>query len=315
MRFYLCYFFLFAAFFGGVVACTSNKEDSASALSTQEKAKFEEYKMEMAVGRSMAGYLLQFYGTISDQKVVQYVNDVGLYVASRSDAPDRLYMFDVLDTDAINAFSCPGGYILITKGALKLADSEAELAMILGHEIAHVERQHMFKTLISKSREKEEAKDAAHKKLPFSIRMRERVKPTSELISSSFTRYLASQGGIGLSVLSAVKSGINVAMQTGVGFDKEYEADQLGINFAVRAGYRPFAFTEYLERLRKQKSKLDLANLSKTHPSLEDRETRLFAVLKKNDNFGGLGAEGKTRFNKMKDRLLNLPKEKNVSSL
>ena len=65
-------------------------------------------------------------------------------------------MFDILNTEEINAFACPGGYILISKGALRHAENEAELAHVLAHEVAHVGKKHMYDTLKSMTPEEME---------------------------------------------------------------------------------------------------------------------------------------------------------------
>lgn len=302
---------------GAVGACTSTSapQNKPPAIDEKTKARIDELKMEVEIGRSMAGYLLQHYGTYQDPELVEYVNKVGLYVASRSEAPERHYMFEVLNSDSINAFSCPGGYVMVTSGAIKLAESEAELAMILGHEIAHIERQHMFKTLVSRSKDK--SKDLAERraKLPPSVRVRARPQATASSFSSNMARYFAGQGGLGVSVLSAVKSGMDVFTQTGLSRDYEFEADERGLNYALRSGYKPTAFNDYLSRLRERKAKLDVSNLDKTHPQLNEREARLVSELKKIQALDAVGAEGKERFMKQKRKLLQKPAKETKSGV
>ena len=104
----------------------------------------------------MAGRLLQYYGHYDNEELIKYINEVGLYVSANSDFPDRRYMFDIINTEEINAFACPGGYILISKGALRHAENEAELAHVLAHEIAHVGKKHMFDRLKSMTPEEME---------------------------------------------------------------------------------------------------------------------------------------------------------------
>lgn len=294
------------AFFALLTACSSTQQAALPKSSDQDKtmSRQSELKAERELGRTMASFLLQFYGVINSPEIVDYVNNVGLYVASRSDETDRVYMFEVLNSDSINAFSSPGGYIMVTAGAIKLAENEAELAMILGHEIAHVERQHMFKTLMTKSKEKEKEKEIARSKLPQSMLARERVRATNSDLSS-VTRYLTS-GGIGMSVLSAVKGGIDLVTQTGLDSSYEYEADQRGLIYAMRSGYKPAAFDNYLDRLKARKAKLDLKSLDKTHPKIEDREARILDYLKKSEATDAPGAEGTVRFQNMKKKLMQL---------
>ena len=124
--------------------CTSTKsaEVTGPALSKEEQQFIDDYKAEVEVGRNMAGRLVAFYGEYLDPGLTEYINQVGRYVARNGDSPDRRYMFAVLDADSPNAFACPGGYILLTRGVIESAQNEAELAAILGHESAHVGKQH-----------------------------------------------------------------------------------------------------------------------------------------------------------------------------
>ena len=69
---------------------------------------------------------------------MKYINIIGRALAPYGKRPDIKYMFGILDTDDINAYSCPGGYVFVTRGLLKILDNEAQLAAILGHEIGHI---------------------------------------------------------------------------------------------------------------------------------------------------------------------------------
>src|SRR4030042_1147989 len=95
---------------------------------------------EYLVGRAVAARILTTYPLVQDPKLQLYVNEVGQTVARKSSRPKtyRGYHFAVLESLEPNAFACPGGTILITRGMLKLCANEDELAAALAHEAAHV---------------------------------------------------------------------------------------------------------------------------------------------------------------------------------
>src|SRR6478609_5658236 len=97
---------------------------------------------EQDLGKQVSEKIRTRYGVVQDAAVHRYVNLVGLALAQGSTRPNLPWTFIVLDTDGVNAFAAPGGYVHITKGALALVKNEAELAGVLGHEIVHVTEKH-----------------------------------------------------------------------------------------------------------------------------------------------------------------------------
>lgn len=95
-------------------------------------------------GLSLASVIAQ-QGLYNEPNLLRYINQVGCNLVSCSDVPDITFKFFILDIDAPNAYACPGGIVFITRGMLRLMDSEADLAFILAHEIAHVSRFHGIK--------------------------------------------------------------------------------------------------------------------------------------------------------------------------
>ena len=281
----------------------------------QLEKKNQELLAEMQLGRNMAGRLLQFYGTYGDQGLVKYVNKVGSYVAQFTGKIKYHFMFNILDTDEINAFACPGGYILITKGLLKELQTEAELAAILGHEIAHVNEQHMFDTLRKmnpKKRESEAKKlDEERKRLENRVdKFRRRPKAKGSTTASSLARYLTGTGvNIGFDLLKTSTVGMNVILNQGLSPKLEYEADKLGLTYASNAGYNPQAYKNFLSRLtikkkvEKEKKLSNLINLGKTHPPPDKRLQALKEEIQKKNLNNTPGANGKERFLENKKNL------------
>lgn len=309
----------------GLLTCTTPRKSKTDQikgnLNKGQQAKLDELRAEIDVGRNMAGRLLAFYGVVDDAVLAGYLNQVGAFVASYSDFPERRYMFQVLDSTSINAFACPGGYILVTKGAVKHALNEAELAFVLGHEIAHVGKKHMFDTLTDMSKEDlEKAADEAEKanlKLSPELRARKRPEVEENETGAMLAKYLSGSAA-GLNILSAAKAGMSLILERGLGAEKEFEADEEGTRYAVRAGYYPQALMNFLCRIeqknkkqtgkcrlvRKKKNKKGKSILDKTHPPVIDRVATIKKTLQSLGALDAPGARGEKRFERYKKRIL-----------
>lgn len=205
-------------------------------------------KDEIAVGREVAGRMLGAAPLVPDAELQSYVNRVGRWVASQAERPDLPWHFGVIDSPAINAFAAPGGYVLVTRGLYEILDSEAQLAGVLGHEIGHIVRRHHI-TVMQKS-----AVISAGAQL---AQARDRSVLVSNLI------------GTGAEIFAR-------------GLDKsaEFEADQIGIVLAARAGYSPYGLIEVLHKLSARGAEDgSLALLFKTHPHPNERLSELAGAL------------------------------------
>ena len=303
-------------FFG---ACTSSTGagNGSKVLSESDQKKVDEYRAEVEVGRNMAGRMLAYYGALDNPAIITYVNRVGSFVGSYSDYPDRKYMVHILNTEQVNAFACPGGYILITLGTLKNVKNEAELGAILGHEVAHVGKQHMFSFL--KNMNKKEMEDRVKKlddkskvEFPESVMVRKRPDADESATGAMVARYLAGSSGAGLSIIQTASAGMSVILETGLDKKLEYEADTEGVKYAIRAGYAPYALPAFLKRLGEKKKAINMAVLEKTHPSVDDRIKSMTAVLTELDAKNIVGAFGTDRFVKVRS-LLPVKSQKSVS--
>src|SRR5512133_624888 len=95
---------------------------------------------EYYVGRAVAARLTATYRLYRNSRLTDYLNQIGQTIALHTEKPATFggYHFALLDSSEINAFACPGGIILITRGMLSSVKSEEELAAVLAHEIAHI---------------------------------------------------------------------------------------------------------------------------------------------------------------------------------
>lgn len=302
------------AIFSGFVGCAASKpaDSSEVKLSKEEQQFLDDYKAEVEVGRNMAGRLLAFYGEYSNPGLTEYVNQVGRFVANSGDYPDRRYMFAILDSDSVNAFACPGGYILLTRGVIQSADNEAELGAILGHETAHVGKQHMFKTLKTMNKEELEKAQAdlkTRKRGDKHSRARSRVRADENDSAASIAKFVMTASGAGLGILQAAKAGMGLLLEKGLDKNLEFEADREGVKYAIRAGYEPRALDKFLARLAEAKKKKDEKSvMDTTHPSIPDRRKEIADVLNKMSADEIIGAVGKDRFDAARATLMSKKK-------
>ena len=317
---------LFSMFQLSSCSTTSESKVEEQQYTEEEQRLILRAKKEMEIGRNMAGRLLRFYGVHNDQKLVKYVNQVGNFVVRNSEFPDRRFMFDILDSEEVNAYACPGGYILITLGAVRKATSEAELAAIIAHEISHVGNEHMLNKLASMSEDELEGKkDEKKSTVTDAMMVRKRPEAKASKAGALLAKYIGGSVA-GLNALAAAKAGMSIIMEKGLGSELEFEADIDGSKYTLDSGYEPYALATFLCRIYmskgfkkadcyKSKSKKLAKNkktvLDRTHPSVPQRIANIKSYLRKLDARSIVGAKGKKRFLKMKSRL---PKAKKIKA-
>lgn len=227
---------------------------------------------EIQLGREITGNLLGAAPLVKDETLQKYVNQVGRWVASQSERADLPWHFGVIESEDINAFAAPGGYVIITKGLYRKLENEAQLAGVLGHEIGHVVKKHHLKVL-QKS---------------------QLLNIGAQLLGEKF-------GKDNQTIEKAIGSGAEI-LARGLDKDAEFEADRIGLALATRAGYEPYGLPEVLQTIGQvSKSDSSVALLFKTHPAPDDRLAKLGdAVGSRLDNI----KDGKTlgeRFYKLKN--------------
>ena len=161
---------------------------------------------ELKLGADVSARVRDRYGVVQDAAVHRYVTLVGTLLVKKSTRPNLPFRFIVLDTDGVNAFAAPGGYIHITRGALGLMATEAELAGVLAHEISHVTEKHTIKAIQKNKLVQITAEESITKNPEVWNKL---VDVTSDLVMAGFGR------------------------------GEEMESDRDGLAMAEAAGYAP----------------------------------------------------------------------------
>src|SRR5262245_62820348 len=119
----------------------SNVEDIGNRDINKGNWNFTSLEKEIALGRSLATEVEKHVKLISDPEVTEYVSRVGQNIVRNSDAKVP-FTIKVIDSEEINAFALPGGFLYVNSGLITTADEESEVAGVLAHEIAHVAARH-----------------------------------------------------------------------------------------------------------------------------------------------------------------------------
>ena len=229
--------FLFCLLFW-VVSCAINPVSGGRELMLLSESQ------EIELGRKTDGQVVKQYGTYEDQKLTDYINGFCQRIGKLSHRPNLNYQFKIVDTATVNAFAVPGGYIYFTRGILAHLNSEAELAGVMGHEMGHITARHS---------------------------------------AQQYTRAQFAQVGLGLGmILSETIRNFGQLAQFGVGMlflrfsrDNERQADDLGVEYASKAGYdasQMASFFDTLERMHSKSDRSGLPNWFSTHPNPIDRQ-------------------------------------------
>ena len=204
---------------------------------------------EYYLGRGVAAMVFAKYRPLNNSSVNNYVNKVGRVVASVSERPEAFngYHFMVLDSNEVNAFAAPGGFVFITKGLLKLTPNEDALAGVLAHEVGHIVLEHGIKTITQANLTQAFmviGKEAADTYTPGDLK----------LLTSTFG--------------DSVSNVFETVLGKGYSRSQEYDADALAVKLAVDAGYNSSGLANTLQALEKQKGN---GGWFSTHPDASDR--------------------------------------------
>ncbi len=206
---------------------------------------------EYYIGRAVAARILSMYPLLENTALTEYLNLVGGTLAAHSDKPYTYsgYHFAVLDTDERNAFACPGGLILITRGMVRTATNEDELAAVVAHEIAHINHRDGIASI----------KQARWSEALTVIGMKTAAAYSPAEISQLVTIF---EGSIDDVVRTLVVNGYSRS--------QESAADRDALTYLSRAGYRTAALADALRNLSASGAASE-GGILKTHPGTEDR--------------------------------------------
>jgi len=250
--------FLFAIVFAAA-GCETNPATGKRQLSLISE------QQEISLGRqAMPDVEKQVGGVYDNAEVADYVNQIGQALAAVSERPNLPWTFKVVNSDDVNAFSMPGGFIYVNKGLLKQMENEAQLACVLGHEIGHVTARHGV--------------DQLQKSLGMQV--------------------LLEAIGVGTGSPDA-KAIAQVAAQLVMlkySRDDEYMADELGVRYAVKANYNPDGIIQVFNIfLKLGGSSGGLGELFSTHPDTVKRIDNVKKIL--NEKYAGVTEDPNMNFN------------------
>jgi predicted Zn-dependent protease len=224
----------------------------------EAKAKVDKFDLriseadERKLGEEVSQRLCQEFGVYQNKEVARYVALVGRVLAQESSRPGLDWQFIVLDTDGVNAFASPGGFVHITRGALGLVRNEAELAGVLGHEITHITAKHTVRA-IQKSK-----------------------------VVSLTAGEVGSSGSLAQSVVSRLaEAAYSNIINNKFDRNDEVESDKVGIGLANKAGYAPGALSDVLKRLEDRNKNQEQPNgMFASHPLIKERVENIAEVIK-----------------------------------
>ena len=214
-------------------------------------------KDEDVIGQSVAATITSQHPPVANTNLQRYVNLVGLTVANASPRPDGNWVFGVIDSPDVNAFSGPNGYVLVTRGALMRMQDEAELAGVLAHECAHV-CNHDGLTQVK----------AAEQKGALVNAMKSADSRTAQMAVFA-------------------DSGIDVITKQGYSQPEEFKADEDAVRIMANAGYDPNSYLNFLRRLQSGGGPSG-GQIMSTHPGIGQRIARVQAAI------GGVPRTGPT---------------------
>ena len=208
---------------------------------------------DIQLGRESSAEVEKEVPLMKDSQVTRYVSDLGMRLAKLAPGDTNYpWSFKVVDSQEINAFALPGGFIYVNRGVLEAADNEAEVAGVIAHEIGHVVMRHGT----------HRASQAMLAQMPLAIF-------GSILGQSTSLGAQLAQLGIGLGVNSILLKNSRGA---------ESQSDQIGTYTLYQAGYNPHAMADFFEIIQKKYPQRTLEFFS-DHPNPENRIAKVDALI------------------------------------
>lgn len=243
----ICLFALFC-FLGCVSVESQRKEQQKKVLAEAEK--------EREIGKAAFAKLAGKYGVWKGEEVTAYLNQFGKSLSLYCERQEFPYFYAILDTEMVNAYSLPGGYILVTLGALKAVETPGELAGIICHELGHCNKRHITNNV------KIETK--------FNF---------FEILA----RFIAGPRQIVTTMANQISEKIEERLfLEGFDAETEYEADEYARELLESLNINASDYVRYLNRLKEKSEKENMQELDRTHPDIGERTARLEERLDRN---------------------------------
>ncbi len=216
-------------------------------------------EQEYYIGRAVGATIVNKFAVYSDERATSYLNLLGQTLAQASARPETFggWHFLILDSDEINAFAAPGGFIFVSRGMLRLCRSEDDLAAVLAHEVAHVELQHALRAIKGS-------------------------RLTSALTTLAVEGAKSFAGDALAQLTEAFEGSITdisgTLMNSGYARRQERQADEVAVRILRQVGYDPRALPRVLDEMQ-GRLKPDRHDFAATHPPPLDRVKDLNALL------------------------------------
>ena len=230
---------------GMAAGCATNPVTGQSQLMLMSES------MEISIDKKNSPHQFSAdYGALDDPALSRYISDMGNRLAAGSHRPHMPYSFRGVNATYVNAYAFPGGSVAVTRGILSRLENEAELAGLMGHEIAHVNARHTAE------------------RMSKGILLAALVQGATIYAGTrddALKDVVSGLGGIGVGILLAKYSR-----------DDEHQADALGMEYMVKGGWNPNGMTglmQVLRRLSKHKPNL-IEQMFSSHPMSEERYNR-----------------------------------------
>ncbi len=225
---------------------------------------------EMQIGKQINDQLVSSEIRIyNNPEISRYVNEIGQKLAAKSDRPNIPYTFQVVADKGVNAFATMGGFVYVNAGLMAIADNEAQLASVIGHEIGHIAGRHA-------------------------------VEQMKQMALASGVATVT-----GLDTNTAVQIGVDLALRLPRSRDDEFDADQRGLTTLGRVGYAQSAMPAFMQKLMSSSS---VPIFLSTHPATEDRIASMNQTLGSGRGNTGTGLDNKAYKTRIQTLLRDLKK-------
>ena len=261
-----------------------------SPITGKKRAYGYTWAQEVQIGRESDPQIVAQFGLVDDQSLQNYVERIGEEILAvshmrRADTDPEFantpFTFRVLDSPVVNAFALPGGYIYVTRGLLTHLNNEAQLAVVLGHEIGHVAARH--------------ASQRAASQQFGQLGLIAAAIGGQAVLGGSAAQNILDLGGTAAQLLFLK-----------YGRDDERESDELGVDYAAQAGYKPSEGADFFTTLKRmsEASGQAIPSFLSTHPDPGNRYSNIIDMSQRWEQSANLEVDQQTFYNRIEGLVL-----------